>query len=123
MNRQTYDPELANSVQQLNIWIHALTEAFSTPPESNLKSLLCRHGDLIADSVTDGMENSGRMSVHAFRSILDDALYSNHEIESQLLTIRQLGIGDQEILSKAGSLCSKTSVQLADLIRTLNARS
>jgi four helix bundle protein len=120
---------LAQDFQDLKVWqramelaevVYELTRRF--PPEElyGLTSQLRRASVSIASNIAEGR---GRGSDGDFRHFLNIAQGSTYEVQTQLLLVQRLRIGDLPASQKAEALCIETSKMLGAFIQSLGARS
>ena len=105
---------------EMTVCIYGLTRTFPQDELYGLTSQLRRASVSIASNIAEGR---GRMTDGEFRQFLGIAQGSTYEVQTQLLLVRRLKLGNEEMLKKAEVLCIETSKMLGAFIQSFGARS
>ncbi|MGA2755597.1 MAG: four helix bundle protein [Terracidiphilus sp.] len=118
---------MSQDFQDLTVWqramelseaIYDLTKTFPKDEIYGLTSHLRRAGVSIASNIAEGR---GRATDRDFRQFLNIALGSAYEVQTQLLLVQRLRIGNKAMLKKAESLCIETSKMLGAFLQSLKS--
>lgn len=119
---------MAQAFQDLTVWqramemtvcIDGLTRRFPKDEQYGLTQQLRRASVSVASNIAEGR---GRGSDGEFRQFLNMAQGSTYEVQTQLLVVKQLKIGNEGMLQKAEALCIETSKMLAAFLQTLKSQ-
>jgi four helix bundle protein len=100
--------------------VYELTKTFPKEEIYGLTSQLRRASVSIASNIAEGR---GRGTDGEFRQFLNIAQGSTYEVQTQLLLVKRLKIGDPALLHDAEALCIETSKMLGAFLQSLKARS
>jgi len=83
-----------------------------------LTSQLRRAGVSIASNIAEGW---GRQTDGEYKHFLGMARGSNLEVQTQLVIARELGFGDQQVLTHCDSLANEVARMLVALIKSIDS--
>jgi four helix bundle protein len=118
---------LAQDFQDLVVWqramelseaIYRLTKTFPQDELYGLTSQLRRASVSIASNIAEGR---GRGTDGEFRQFLNIAQGSTYEVQTQLLLVKRLKIGNAALMQRAEALCIETSKMLGAFIQSLKS--
>jgi four helix bundle protein len=118
---------LAQDFQDLTVWqramelsepVYTLTKTFPAEELYGLTSQLRRASVSVASNIAEGR---GRGSAGEFRQFLNIAQGSTYEVQTQLLLVKRMKIGNTELLAKAEALCIETSKMLRAFLQSLKS--
>ena len=113
--------------QDLKVWqramelaeaVYELTKLFPRDELYGLTSQLRRASVSIASNIAEGR---GRGTDGDFRHFLNIAQGSTYEVQTQLLLVQRLKIGNEAALRKAELLCIEVSKMLAAFIQSMGS--
>lgn len=116
---------MAQDFKDLTVWqramemsecIYKLTKTFPKEELYGLTSQLRRASISVASNIAEGR---GRATNGEFRQFLSIAQGSTYEVHTQLLMVKRLEIGNEEMIEKAEGLCIETSKMLGAFIASL----
>ncbi|MGD0788437.1 MAG: four helix bundle protein [Terracidiphilus sp.] len=119
---------MAQAFQDLAVWqramemtvcVYGLTKTFPQDELYGLTSQLRRASVSVASNIAEGR---GRMTDGEFRQFLGMAQGSTYEVQTQLLLVRRLKLGNEEMVKRAENLCIETSKMLGAFIQSLGAK-
>ena len=119
---------MAQAFQDLLVWqraiemsvsIYELTQTFPKTEVYGLTSQLRRAGVSVASNIAEGR---GRLTQGEFKQFLGLAQGSNYEVQTQLIIVKRLMIGNPEMLGSAEKLSIEVAKMLSSLIGTLQLR-
>lgn len=109
MARSYRELEVWKRAIQLSVSLYRLTRDFPREEVYGLTSQLRRAGVSVASNIAEGY---GRSSKGEFRSFLGHARGSALEVQTQLVIIRELGLGEAAKLTIAENLAEETGKML-----------
>ncbi len=116
MAQDAYDLIVWQRAIELTVSIYKLTRSFPKEEIYGLTAQMRRASISIASNIAEGR---GRLNTAEFRQFLGIAQGSIFELKTQLLVARQLGIGDEQEMSKSQSLGEEVSKMLTTFIAKL----
>lgn len=116
MAQDAYDLIVWQRAIELTVSIYKLTRSFPKEEMYGLTAQMRRASISIASNIAEGR---GRLNTAEFRQFLGIAQGSIFELKTQLLVARQLGIGDEQEMSKSQSLGEEVSKMLTTFIAKL----
>ena len=118
---------MAQDFQDLMVWqramelseaIYRLTKTFPQDELYGLTSQLRRASVSIASNIAEGR---GRGTDGEFRQFLNIAQGSTYEVQTQLILVKRLKIGNAALVQRAEALCIETSKMLGAFIQSLKS--
>ena len=118
---------MAQDFQDLMVWqramelseaIYRLTKTFPQDELYGLTSQLRRASVSIASNIAEGR---GRGTDGEFRQFLNIAQGSTYEVQTQLILVKRLKIGNAALVQRAEALCIETSKMLGAFIQSLRS--
>ena len=103
----------------MTVCVYGLTKTFPQDELYGLTSQLRRASVSVASNIAEGR---GRMTDGEFRQFLGMAQGSTYEVQTQLLLVRRLKLGNEEMVKRAENLCIETSKMLGAFIQSLGAK-
>jgi len=104
---------------EMTVCVYGLTKTFPQDELYGLTSQLRRASVSVASNIAEGR---GRMTDGEFRQFLGMAQGSTYEVQTQLLLVRRLKLGNEEMVKRAENLCIETSKMLGAFIQSLGAK-
>ncbi|HWB33291.1 MAG TPA: four helix bundle protein [Acidobacteriaceae bacterium] len=102
---------------QMSVAIYKLTSSFPREELYGLTSQLRRAGVSVASNIAEGY---GRATTGEYKHFLGMARGSNMEAQTQLVIVRELGIGDAEMLNRAEGLSNEVGKMLVAIMDKLS---
>ena len=105
---------------ELTVCIYELTRAFPKDEQYGLSSQMRRASISVASNIAEGR---GRLGAAEFRQFLGLAQGSVHELQTQLIVAKSLGLGGAEAITQAELMSTEVSKMLTSFIQKLTAGS
>lgn len=102
---------------ELAVCIYQLTQDFPKTEVYGLTSQLRRAAVSVSSNIAEG---AGRANKKEFKQFLHFARGSNCELQTQLVIVGRLKIGNRETLTAAEKLSEEVGKMLGGLLRSLN---
>ncbi len=103
---------------QLTVALYKLSSVFPREEIYGLTSQLRRAGVSVASNIAEGW---GRQTDGEYKHFLGMARGSNLEVQTQLVIARELGFGDQQVLTHCDSLANEVARMIVALIRSIDS--
>jgi len=103
---------------ELTVCIYKLTRTLPKEELYGLTSQMRRASVSIASNIAEGR---GRLTPGEFKQFLGIAQGSTYELQTQILVMRRLELGDSGKLDEAESLSNEVSKMLGSFIQSLSA--
>ncbi len=119
---------MAQAFQDLTVWqramdltesIYCLTKTFPKDEIYGLTSQMRRASVSVASNIAEGR---GRSTEGEFKQFLSIAQGSTYEVQTQLLMVMRLKIGDEDLARKSEGLCIEVSKMLGAFIGSLGGK-
>jgi four helix bundle protein len=99
--------------------IYCLTKTFPKDEIYGLTSQMRRASVSVASNIAEGR---GRSTEGEFKQFLSIAQGSTYEVQTQLLMVMRLKIGDEDLARKSEGLCIEVSKMLGAFIGSLGGK-
>ncbi len=101
----------------LTVLIYELTKSFPKEELYGLSNQMRRCAVSIPSNIAEG---AGRLNKAEYRQFLGIARGSSFELQTQLILVQKLGLGDGERIVRADELCNEIGKMTVGAIKTLN---